>query len=163
MSPKIIKALVMSAIAAVVVFTTASAADNPTPFIGVWVLDMQKSTFQPGPADIKSQTVTVTAAPGGAVHSVIASVGTDGKNYRVEYTTLSDGKPAPTTGDPDDDSVAITKVNEHVSNQVWMKDGKTTGQGTLTISKDDKIFTAALHGTAGDGTKWKNTFVYNRQ
>jgi len=158
-----IRALALTATAALAIMSTASSADAPNPFIGKWALDLQKSTFHPGPSGMKSQTITVTDAPGGATHTVIDTVGADGSTYHVEYTSASDGKSVPTSGDPDSDSLTQTSLNPNSVKDVWMKVGKPTATGTLTVSKSGKTFQGPFHGTNADGSKWNNHFVYVRQ
>jgi hypothetical protein len=105
---KPIRSLTLTVTAALVIMSAASSADASNPFIGKWALDLQKSTFHPGPSGIKSQTVTVTEGSGVTTHTVIDTVPADGSTYHVEFTGSNDGKPAPTTGDADSDSVVLT-------------------------------------------------------
>lgn len=156
------RALALAATAALVM-SAASSADAPGPFIGKWALDLQKSTFHPGPSGMKSQTIIVTNAPGGATHNVIDTVGADGSAYHVEYTSTNDGKSAPTTGDPDSDSIVQTAPNPNTVKVVWTKGGKVTATGTLTVSKSGKTFQGPFYGTNQDGSKWNNHLVYVRE
>jgi hypothetical protein len=158
-----IRSLVLTAAAALVLTSAASSADAPGPFIGKWALDLEKSTFHPGPSGMKSQTVIVTAATGAATRTVIDTVGADGSTYHIEFTSASDGKSVPTTGDPDSDSVVLTSLNPNTVKEVFMKAGKITATGTLTVSKSGKTFQGPFHGTNADGSKWNNHFVYVRQ
>jgi hypothetical protein len=158
-----IRSFALTATAALMVMSAASSADAPGPFIGQWTLDLHKSTFHPGPSGMRSQTVIVTEAPGGATHTVIDTVGADGSSYHVEFTSASDGKPVPTTGDPDSDSVVLTAPNSNTVKEVFMKAGKATATGTLTVSKSGKTFQGPFHGTNADGSKWNNLLVYVRQ
>jgi hypothetical protein len=158
-----IRSLALTAAAALFLMTAASSADAPNPWIGKWALDLHKSTFHPGPSGMKSQTIIVTEAPGGATHNVIDTVGADGSTYHVEYTSASDGKSVPTTGDPDSDSLVQTSPNPNSVKSVWLKAGKTTATGTLTMSKSHKSFQGPYYGTNADGSKWNNHLVYVRQ
>lgn len=158
-----IRSLALTATAALMIMSTASSSDAPSPFIGKWALDLEKSTFHPGPSGMKSQTVIVTAAAGTATRTVIDTVGADGSTYHVEFTSTSDGKSVPTTGDPDSDSVALTSLNPNTVKEVFMKAGKVTATGTLRVSKSGKTFQGPFHGTNADGSKWNNHFVYVRQ
>jgi hypothetical protein len=158
-----IRSLALTMTAALMIMSAASSADAPGPFIGKWALDLEKSTFHPGPSGIKSQTVTVTQAPGGASHTVIDTVGADGSTFHSEFTSASDGKSVPTTGDPDSDSVILTTQNPNKVNEVFMKAGKPVGTGTLTVSKSGKTMHGPFHGTNADGSQWNNHFVYVRQ
>lgn len=159
----LMRALALTATAALIVISTAAAADTPNPFLGKWSLDLQKSTFHPGPSGMKSQTVIVTAVAGGSTHNVVDTVGADGSTFHVEYTSGNDGKSVPTTGDPDSDSVVLTSLNPNAVKIVFMKAGKASGTGALTVSKSEKIMQGTFYGTNADGSKWKNHFVYVRQ
>jgi hypothetical protein len=157
------RSLALTAAAALFLISAASSADAPNPWIGKWALDLHKSTFHPGPSGMKSQTITVTEAPGGATHNVIDTVGADGSTFHVEYTSSSDGKAVPTTGDPDSDSLVQTSPNPNAVKSVWLKAGKATATGTLTMSKSGKSFQGPYYGTNADGSKWNNHLVYVRQ
>ena len=157
------RALALTATSALFLMSAASSADAPNPWIGKWALDLQKSTFHPGPSGMKSQTVIVTAATGAATHTVMDTVGADGSTYHVEFTSGNDGKAVPTTGDPDSDAVALTLLNPKMVKEVFLKAGKPVGTGTLTVSKSGKTFQGSFHGTLPDGSKWNNHFVYVRQ
>jgi hypothetical protein len=157
------RALALTAAAALTMISLASAADTPSPWLGKWALDLKKSTFHPGPSGMKSQTIIVTEAPGGATHNVIDTVGADGSTFHVEYTSISDGKAVPTTGDPDSDSLVQTSPNPNAVKSVWLKSGKATATGTLTMSKSGKSFQGPYYGTNADGSKWNNHLVYVRQ
>ena len=159
----LIKSLALTGTAALALMSAAFSADAPGPFIGKWALDLQKSTFHPGPSGMKSQMVTVTEASSGATRTVIDTVGADGSTYHMEFTSASDGKSVPTTGDPDSDSVVLTTLNPNSVKEVFLKAGKTTATGTLTVSKSGKTFQGPFHGTNADGSKWNNHFVYVRQ
>jgi hypothetical protein len=158
-----IRSLALVVTAAFAFMGTAVAADTPNPFIGRWVLDLQKTTSDPSPLGMKSQTLVVTTAPGGATHNVVDTVGSDGSASHVEYTSANDGKPVPTTGDPDSDSVALTSVGPNTVKVVFTKAGKPTGVGTFTVSKSGKTLRGKMHGTNADGSKWKIHSVYVRQ
>jgi len=157
-----IRSLTLTAAAALLIMGNASSADGPNPWIGKWTLDLKKSTFHPGSSGVKSQTITVTDAAGGVTHNVIDTVGADGSTYHVEYTSANNGKSVPTTGDPDSDSIVSTSLNLNAVKSVWLKAGKVTAAGTLTMSKGGKSFQGPYSGTNADGSKWNNHLVYVR-
>jgi hypothetical protein len=158
-----LRTLAAMAAAVLTLVGAESLADPPSRFLGTWVLDLGKSTFDPPqPAFIKSQTLTVTAASGGATHTVIDTVGVDGSKYHVEFTNTNDGKAVPTVGDPDSDSIIVTPINSSTIKDVFMKGGQPAGAGTFTVSKSGKTLQGSLQGV-NNGTKWKNHYVYVRQ
>ena len=157
------KSLALTAAAALFFMGAASSADAPNPWIGKWALDLKKSTFYPEPSGMKSQTVTVTDAPGGATHTIIDTVGADGSTYHLEYTSANDGKSVPVTGVPDIDSVVATALTPNSVKDIYMKGGKAVQTGTFTVSMSGKTFQGPFYGTNDDGSKWKNHLVYVRQ
>src|SRR5579864_4459155 len=64
--------------------------------IGTWKLNLEKSTFNPGPAP-KSQTRTYEVE-GNGVKTSVEGVGADGKPVSYGFTSSLDGKEVPITG-----------------------------------------------------------------
>jgi hypothetical protein len=155
------KLLSVGVAAALTLVSLTSSADTPNPFVGTWVLNVPKSTFDP-PPPLKSSTVTIAAAAAGAVHSTIDIVEADGKSQHVEYTTALDGKAVPINGYPEADSIIVTQVNSRTVKDVFLKAGKPVERGTFTISKDGKTMRGHLSGTEGD-VHWKYHYVLDRQ
>jgi hypothetical protein len=52
-----------------------------------------------------------------------------------------DGKDYPVTGDPDTDSMALQRVNDHEIKITYQKAGQMTGKSVVTVSKDGKTTT----------------------
>jgi len=92
----LIKALTLT-VAALVLTSLASAADTPDPFVGTWVLNIPKSTFDPGPP-MKSHTFRIAKVKGGALHDTIDFVEGDGSSTHIEFTAPLNGKFVPVTG-----------------------------------------------------------------
>ncbi|MDP9010350.1 MAG: hypothetical protein M3N91_16885 [Pseudomonadota bacterium] len=155
------KKLIITVAAALAMFSLASSADTQSPFVGTWVLKVEKSTFDP-PQPPKSQTVTVTEAPGGGSHIAIDYVYADGSGSHMEYTTLLDGKAVPVTGSPYVDSMIATQVTPRTIKDVYMKDGKPVSTGTVTVSKNGKTMQGPFSGTNANGV-WKDRYIFVRQ
>jgi len=149
------------AAAALALLSLTSSADTPNAFVGTWVLNVSKSTFDP-PPPLKSSTVTVTPAQGRTVHTIVDIVEADGTSQHVEYTTAFDGKAVPVNGYPDADSIIVTQINSRTIKDVFLKAGKPVERGTFTISKDGKTMRGPLSGTEGD-VHWKYHYVFERQ
>jgi hypothetical protein len=155
------RALALTASAALFVISAATA-DTPNPFLGKWVLNIAKSTFDP-PQPPKSNTATTTEASGGGLHTVIDIVETDGSNTHMEYTIPSGGaKATPVTGSEYADSISVTYVNARTIKYSLSKAGKIIESGNLTVSKSGKTMRGSLSGTY-QNAPWKDHFVYDRQ
>jgi len=112
----------------------ALAADTTNPFLGTWVLNVAKSTFDPSPP-LKSNTLTITDAGNGAVHEVIDYVERDGSATHMELTTALDGKEVPVTGGGEADAVIATQPDPRTVKYVFTKAGKWVETGRFTLSK----------------------------
>jgi hypothetical protein len=151
----------LAATAALTLFSLASFADTTDPFVGTWVLDIAKSTFEPGPP-LKSETNTLTDAGNGAFHQVIDYVEGDGTATHFEFTTSLDGKEAPVTGGREADTVIATRPRPRTVNYVFKKAGKWVETGRFTVSKSGKIMRGSLSGNDA-GVAWKYHYVLERQ
>jgi hypothetical protein len=156
----LVQMLAVTAAAALVMISLASSADTPNPFIGTWVLNVAKSTFDP-PPPLKSHHLTITSASGGGLRNVIDIVEGDGTKTHLEYTTALDGKAAPVTG-YFADSVIVTKVNENTLKEVFQIAGKPVETGTFTVAQSGKTMSGPIAGTDGK-VSWKYHYVFDRQ
>jgi hypothetical protein len=153
----ILKTLFVGAI--LVIGTGAAFAADPA--IGTWKLNVAKSTFSPGPAP-KSQIRSYAESAQGTALTV-KTTAADGKESTVTLTFKDDGKPYPTSGNPDFDTVSVTRVNAMTTHSTQTKAGATVGTGVRTVSKDGKTLTFAQKGTHAGGAKYDDVSVYDRQ
>jgi hypothetical protein len=156
------RTLMIAAAAGFSLFSYASFGEPTNPLIGTWVLNVQKSTFDPGPP-VTSHSNTITDAGNGALHFSVKLVEGDGKSSHFELTAKPDGKASPVTGDPDYvDSAAITSAKPGTFHIVFTKAGKRVEWDTFTVSKDGKSMVGHLAGD-DNGTPWKYHWVSERQ
>jgi uncharacterized ParB-like nuclease family protein len=151
------KTLLVGAILAIVT-GTALAAD---PVVGTWKLNVAKSTFSPGPAP-KSQTRSYAESAQGMTLTV-KTIAADGKESTTTLTFKVDGKPYPASGNPDFDSVAVTRVDALTVHSIQTKAGANVGAAVRTVSKDGNTLTFAQKGTHATGQKYDDISVYDRQ
>jgi len=153
----IFKTLLVGAILALGT-NAALAADTAA---GTWKLNVAKSTFSPGPAP-KSQTRSYVESAQGLTLT-LKTVAADGKESTSTLTAKDDGKPYPVTGNPDFDTVSITRVDALTVHSTQMKAGKAVGTGVRTVSKDGKTLTFSSKRTDANGVKHDDVSVYDRQ
>lgn len=128
--------------------------------IGSWKLNDSQSKI---PAGVSKNTSVVYTADGDNLKAVLDGVDGKGNPTHSEWTGKFDGKDYPVTGDPNVDTRAITKVDEHHLKVVNKKDGKITVTGTVVTSADGKTRTLTTHSTDAKGKKVAATFVYDKQ
>lgn len=130
--------------------------------VGVWKLNVAKSTYTPGPAP-KSGTTKIEAA-GAGVHVVVDQTLADGTSAHWEFTASYDGKDSPITGNnPNADTVARTRVNATTVQTVSKKGGKVRATQTSEVSADGKTRTVTTKGVNASGQQVNNVGVYERQ
>jgi hypothetical protein len=107
-------------------------------FSGTWKLNPAKSHFT-GPAP-KSSTAVVQADDKNFTLKQ-QFVDDKGQSSNVSVEAKFDGKDYPVTGDPDTDSMALQRVNDHEIKIAYKKAGQVTGRSVVTVSKDGKTTT----------------------
>ena len=141
------------------VSTTFAQADSQ---VGVWTLNVAKSTFSPGPAP-KSGTTRIEAA-GAGTKVTVDQEQADGTKRHWEVTANYDGKDNPVTGNsPNADTVARTRTDANTVQTVSKKGGKVTTTQTSAVSSDGKTRTVTTKGVNAKGEKVSNVAVYERQ
>jgi hypothetical protein len=128
--------------------------------IGTWKLNEAKSKIPAGAS--KNLTVTYTMA-GDSIMGTIDGVDGQGKPTHSEWTGKFDGKDYPVTGDPNSDTRAIKKIDDHHMDLTGKKGGKVTQTGKITIAPDGKSRTVKVSGTDPSGKKIMLTAVYDKQ
>ena len=134
---------------------TASAQKNPR--IGVWKLDVAKSTYEQGPAPA-SETRRFLATNDGGIQMTGETVLPSGTKQPTGYRAKYDGKDHPYSGAAGD-TIAMTGDG-------WASDStiKSAGKVTQTIhgvvSKDGQTMTLVTKTAAGNAV---NTRVYTKQ
>jgi hypothetical protein len=115
------------AAAALSVIATSSFGQGVDPLIGTWKFNPEKSkSTDPFP---KNLVLTFT----GEGHFINTATGEDDQGpFKVVLMHIYDGMPHPTTGTPDYDSTAFTRIGNTI-NAVRFKNGKVVeiGQGVI--------------------------------
>jgi hypothetical protein len=127
--------------------------------IGTWKLNEKKSKTMPGMG--KNTTVTY-AEQGDKIKVTVDGVDKDGKPTHGVWVGKFDGKAYPAKGNLSYNSIGYRVVNDHTNYIQALKDGKVMWSGTITVAKDDKTRTVAIHGTDANGKKFSSKSVYNK-
>jgi ABC-type glycerol-3-phosphate transport system substrate-binding protein len=147
--------------AASCIASTARSADATDPIVATWVLNIPKSTFDP-PPPLKSQTLTISDAPGGGFHQIIDYQEADGPPIHMEFTTMYDGKETAITGNGEADAVVATRPQPNTFKFVFKKAGKQVEAAQFTISASGKTLRGPISGKDGD-VAWKYHYVFDRK
>jgi hypothetical protein len=153
----LIKALLVLAITTI----GALGADNT---IGIWKLNVEKSTYSPEPMPVKRLTVTREAARGGVKVTVLGEQA-NGTIINANYTAKYDGTATSVTGSGAPyDTISIHQVNADTFTDERRKTGGPYhATSRIEVSDGGKTMTSSTKGTNTDGKEFTSTFVFEKQ
>ncbi len=156
-------AVVASTVAVVLMTAGSSHAQSKDPWVGTWKVNLEKSTFDPGPKPTVPAEVKIEPAPNG-MKTTIDGVNPQGEKTHTETVAAFDGKDYPVKGGPNPDATSTLK---RINARSFENQGKVGGKATVTtrivISADGKTLTATQSGTNPQGQAVKNVIVAERQ
>jgi hypothetical protein len=132
----------------------------PDPVVGTWTLNAAKSTMNPHQM-FKSQIRTYRQSKNG-ITLVVKTTLQDGKASRLTTTYQYDGKPYPVIGTTDWDSLSAKRIDEYTAEFVLLKDGKTVGTTSRTVSKDGKTLLVTEKATNMKGESTDSTLTFEK-
>lgn len=127
--------------------------------VGVWVLDVAKSTYAPGPGPL-SETRTYARGPNG-VEGAIQRRFRDGRSERIEYIAEYD-REYPVMGTEAYDHILLKRVDERTAEAVLSHAGRIYGTARRVISRDSKTMTITFRREAGASAAVANVAHYER-
>lgn len=154
------KALVgtlLAAFAAAASFA-ATASDRG---MGTWKLNVEKSTFNPGPPP---KALTTTFEPDGSgVKWKSERATADGKAQVATYTAKYDGKDYPITGSPTADAITLKRIDANTTERVNKKGGKAGTTERRVVAADGKSYVTTVTGTTADGKPISHRMVFDKR
>jgi len=146
------------------VCTSRQRRRSCNPLIGVWTLNIAKSTHSPGPPPKSPSTLTYTQNGDGLKLVISGLVNADGSaQTTVSWAAHFDGKDYPVVGNPGADMITITMHGASTMDFTTKKGGKVTGTSRLTVSKDGKTMTVWQGGTNNAGLPRSDFTVWTKQ
>ena len=137
----------------IVLLANTAIAQIVDPHVGTWKLNVAKSTWVPGGASPPPGQVAVTTieSVGAGLKVQISRELPDGTVTRFGFTADFDGKDTPIVGDPNTDTVALTRIHERMFKMVNKKNGKVTATQVSSVSADGqlRILTTTVVNAAG--------------
>jgi hypothetical protein len=139
--------------------TLPSFGQGVDPLVGTWKLNIEKSTVVGIP---RFQSLTQNySGEGQNFIDTVDAVDAQGQATHAIFRHIYDGMPHPTTGNPDYDSTAYTRVGNTI-NGVRFRQGKTVEvmQGVIILGK---TYTIRAEGIAANGQSYHYVMVLDRQ
>jgi hypothetical protein len=131
-----------------------------SPLIGTWKLNLEKSKFVGSPP--RSLTLTYQQ-DGQNIRNTIQGIDAQGNPTAGVLMHIYDGQPHPSTGDPDYDASAYTRVDANTLIIARFKAGKLIAVGTLVISPDGKTATNSNTGLGSAPGAATGIAVFDKQ
>ena len=153
--------IVLAVLLTLTLGTLAVSAQAHQRAMGVWVLNVQRSVFEPGPLP-KRQTSTFTVLPDGAVKIENDAIDTQGKASHREMVSRFDGHQELRSGSGQPTSRAYRWTDDVNFTFEELINGQRSVVGRTVTSKDGNVRTLTVDGTRG-GKPVHHVEVYERQ
>ena len=137
----------------------ATAQSNP--WLGMWKLNLAKSSYPPGQAP-KSSTYNFQAA-GANLTNTVETVDAAGTSTKVVNPHIYDGQVHPITGNPNVDTRMYARPDANGVISASMKAGKLVQVTTIVLSQDGRTITTTTRGANAKGELVNSVAVYDKQ
>ena len=154
----------MAMLCLAVVFATAlprAALAQSNPWLGMWKLNLAKSTYPPGQAP-RSSTYNFQGA-GANLTNTVETVDAAGSSTKAVNMHNYDGQPHPVTGNPNVDTRSYTRVDANTVVSASIKAGKLVQVATLVLSPDGRTITVTTRGIDPKGQPVNTVAVSDKQ
>ncbi len=140
----------------------------PEALIGTWVQNMEKSKYDPGPNNLKSQVRQFDYTLDGMILCHFIQIRNDGGKTIGHWIVSLDGKDMPewnrNSGSTVTALVGIKKVDEYNLGITVRRSGRLIQDGMWTLSKDGQTLTQLLRSLNAEGKATQtNTAVFEKQ
>ena len=140
----------------------------PEGLIGTWVQNMEKSKYDPGPNNLKSQVRQFDYTLDGMILCHYIQTRNDGGQTIGHWIVTLDGKDMPewsrNSGSLVTALVGIKKTDDYNMAITVRRAGRLIQDGNWNVSKDGKTLTQVLRSLAPDGkVTANNTAVFEKQ
>ncbi len=132
------------------------------PFAGTWVLNADKSTFNPPESALKSDVVVIEAQENG-LKFTFDRVDAEGNAFHMEAAPKFDGQTYPVTGDPTSDMGSLTRLDTNSFEWASFKGEEELGKTQVVISDDGKTSTATSTTKDVNGEEVTTIAIYEKQ
>lgn len=154
---------VLAAVLAVCALPVALLAQAGDPLVGVWNVDVFKSTYTTGQPPVR-RTITFEAA-GDSLHFTQETTNqgfNTSETIKVEYTAKVDGKDYPIMNSGLD-TIALKKSDATTYERIGKIKGMQTETASMKLSNRNKTMTITTKGVTDTGNEYSRIEVFNKQ
>jgi len=142
---------------------TIARTQSSDPWIGTWKVNLEKSTYSPGPKPTVAATVKIEPSAGG-VKTTIDGATPEGQPTHQESAGSFDGKDTPVKGALAPNTTnALKRIDDRTFEVMAKVDGKPALTTRVAVSADGKTMTATQTGENAQGQSLKNVIVLDKQ
>jgi hypothetical protein len=153
----------LAAVIAVCALPVALLAQAADPLVGVWNVDVFKSTYTTGQPPVR-RTMTFEAA-GDSLHFTQETTNqgfNTSETIKVEFTAKVDGKDYPIMNSGLD-TVALKKIDATTYERIGKIKGMQTETASMKLSNRNKTMTITTKGVTDTGNEYSRIEVFNKQ
>ena len=133
------------------------------PWIGTWKVNVQKSTYSPGPKPKVPVILKLEQSPGG-LKITHDGMNSEGQQYHTEIVGTFDGKDNPVKGElVPNTTAALNRIDDHTFEALFKTDGKLMTTRRVSVSADGKSLTITIVGKNLKGEAVNNIIIAERQ
>ena len=156
-------AVVFMTLTAVLLVSSIARTQSSDPWIGTWKVNLEKSTYSPGPKPTSAATVKIEPSAGG-IKTTIDGTNAEGKPIHTESVASFDGKDYPVTGAQAPNTTnALKRIDDRTFEVIGKVDGKPAVTTRVAVAADGKTMTATQTGTNAQGQSVNNVLVLDKQ
>ena len=156
-------AVMLVTLSALVVASSIARTQSNAPWIGTWKVNLEKSTYSPGPTPTVAATVKIEPS-GDGIRTAIDGTNADGQPTHTETVARFDGKDNPVKGAQAPNTTnALKRIDDRTFEVIGKVDGKPAITTRVAVSPDGKTMTATQSGTNAQGQSVNNAIVLNKQ
>jgi hypothetical protein len=134
----------------------------PAAWFGTWVLNVGKSTYDPGPAPYRRATYEIQPWQDG-LKVIYELVYPRGGVSHLEWTGRLDGRDYPVQGLDEVLTYAYHPLPDGSYEVVVKIDGRITARSLVTLSQDGRTMTTKTAGKGARGQDLTTTTIYEKQ
>jgi hypothetical protein len=153
---RILLAAVLSAL-----FASPAPAQEYEPWLGEWRLNIEKSTYTPGPAPYRRATFRIERL-GEGVRVTYDMIRQRGGVIHMEWDGRFDGREYPVQGLEEHVTYAYSRIDDRTYDIVARMDGRVAASSRTAVSADGRTITTITVGRDAQGREAKTVTVYEK-
>jgi hypothetical protein len=138
-----------------------AAAQNYVPWLGEWRLNVEKSTYSPGPPPYTRAMFAIEPL-GDGVRVIYEMVRLRGGVIHMEWDGRFDGREYPVQGLEEHVTYAYTRIDDRTYDIVARMDGRAAASSRTSVSADGRSITTMTIGRDAQGREAKTVTVYEK-